>query len=70
MGCQKKMLQLTPEILALAISIDEGIARLSNGEQHLAINRMETILTIAMTPESERLIHYGCKRPRRANHPN
>jgi hypothetical protein len=26
---------------------------------------METILNIAMTPESERLIRYGCRRPRR-----
>jgi hypothetical protein len=59
------MLQLTPEILALAISIEPGIICLNRGEQHLAINRMETILNIAMTPESERLIYYRCKRPRR-----
>jgi hypothetical protein len=59
------MLQLTPEILALAISIEPGIICLNRGEQHLAINRMETILNIAMTPESERLIRYGRRRPRR-----
>lgn len=61
------MLQVTPEILALAISIEPGIACLTRGEQHLAINRMETILTIAMTPESERLVRYGCKRKRAHN---
>lgn len=35
------MLELTPEILAVAIELDEGVARLTRGEQYLAINRME-----------------------------
>ena len=38
------MLELTPEILAVAIELDEGVARLTRGEQYLAINRMEAQL--------------------------
>ena len=40
------MLELTPEILAVAIELDEGVARLTRGEQYLAINRMEARIRI------------------------
>jgi len=42
------MLQSTPEILAIAISLDEGIAKLTAGEQELALQRMEAILRVRM----------------------
>ena len=42
------VLQSTPEILALAISLDKGIAKLTAGEQELALQRMEAILRVRM----------------------
>lgn len=44
------MLQLTPEILAIAISLDEGVAKLTTGEQQIAINRMEAIVRARLGP--------------------